>query len=226
MEPIVLAAGAYLIGSISFARLIGRWRAPEVVLSDVQYEVPGTDELWVYRGVSATTVTKKIGLRWGLLVVGLDMSKGLVPTLITRLLWPGEPWCLIVGVLVVVGHVWPVWHRFKGGRGQSTLIGSALVVSPLSLLVSIVVGALVGLLVFTSAHLARQGFGLFLWVWPLSWNGPGVVFLFGSALSLVYLLAIWPDLREEKRIQRSKGARFPYAIRLRHVWREFTSEEE
>lgn len=225
MEPVLLAAGAYLVGSISFARLIGRWRAPEVVLSDVEYEVPGTDEVWVYRGVSATTVTRQIGLRWGLVVVGLDMSKGFLSTLITRLLWPAEPWYLIVGVLVVVGHVWPLWHRFEGGRGQSTLIGSMLVATPLSLLVSIVLGAVVGLLVFTSAHLARQGFGLYLWVWPLARNGPDAIFTFGLALSVVYLAAIWPDLREERRIQRAKGPAGPYWIRLRHVWHEFTSEE-
>lgn len=226
MEPVVLAAVAYLIGSISFARLIGRWRAPEVVLSEVAYEVPGTDEVWMYRGVSATTVTKKIGLRWGLLVVGLDMSKGLIPTLLTRLVWPADPWYLIVGVLVVVGHVWPIWHRFEGGRGQSTLIGATLVAAPLALLVSIVVGALAGLFVFTSAHLARQGFGLYLWVWPLAWDGPGALFVFGLALSLVYLAAILPDLHEERRVQRSKGPAGPYGTRLRQVWAEFTSEED
>lgn len=226
MGVFLLGVGAYLIGSISFARLIGRWRAPEVDLSEVEYHVAGTEESWVYRGVSATTVTKKIGLRWGLVVVALDLSKGLLPTLMTRILWPAEEWYLVVGVMVVVGHVWPIWHRFVGGRGQSTLIGSVLAVSPLALVVAILVGAVAGLFLFTSSHLARQGFGLYVWVWPLVHSGSGEVLYFGVAISLVYLAAIAPDLREEKRVQRTKELPSSYRRRLSAAWDEFTSDED
>lgn len=220
----VLAIGGYLIGSISFARIVGRWRAPDVDLSQVEYSVAGREEQWVYRGVSATSVTEKIGLRWGLLVVALDMSKGLVPTLITRLLWPDEPWYLIVGVMVVVGHVWPVWHRFLGGRGQSTLIGSLLVVSPISLPIAIIVAIPAGLLIFTSAHLAREGFGLYVWLWPLVWDGIGGTLWYGVAISFVYLAAIWPDLLEERRGRRSTEHPRSYRERLSAAWAEFPSD--
>jgi glycerol-3-phosphate acyltransferase PlsY len=225
MGAFVLGVVAYLIGSVSFARIVGGWRAPEVDLSEVEYHVAGTHERWVYRGVSATTVTKKIGLGWGVVVVALDLSKGLVPTFMTRSLWPAEDWHLVVGVLVVVGHVWPLWHRFVGGRGQSTLIGVVLVVSPLSLVVAILVGAVAGLLVFTSSHLARQGFGLYIWVWPLLRGGVDDVFYFGVAMSVVYLLAIRPDLREERRVQQSIGRADAYRNRLIAAWDQFTSDE-
>ena len=58
-----LVAGVvgYLIGSTSFARIVGNWKAPGTDLSIVEYEVPGSDEVWTYRGVSATSVTKRIG---------------------------------------------------------------------------------------------------------------------------------------------------------------------
>lgn len=228
VDPVllVLAAAAYLVGSISFARLVGRWRAPEVDLTTVEYPVEDSDVVWVYRGVSATTVSRKLGFRFGLLVFALDFAKGLLPTLWVRMAWPDQTWYLVVGILLVVGHVWPLWHGFVGGRGQSTAVGSVLAVNPVILPVAALVGAFTGLLLFTSAHVARQGFGLYMWVWPLVTDGAGVYFWFGLALSFVYFLAIRPDLREERRVKEATGIPESYVGRLQLAWSEFTSTED
>jgi hypothetical protein len=92
--------------------------------------------------------------------------------------------------------------------------------------IAALVGAFVGLLLVTSAHIARQGFGLYMWVWPLLSQGMGSQFWFGVALSMVYLLAIRPDLREERRVKEATGAPDDYWGRLRVAWSEFTSTKE
>ncbi len=222
-----LVAGVvgYLIGSVSFARIVGHWRAPGTDLSIVEYEIPGSDEVWTYRGVSATSVAKRIGFRWGLLVAGLDMAKGLVPTLVTRMAWPDQSWYLVLGLTVVMGHVWPIYHRFRGGRGQSTLIGSVLAASPIALPVAIVAGTIMGLLLLTSGYLARQGFGCFVWVWPLIREGPSADLTFGISISIAYLIAIWPDVQEERRVKGSLIGEGRYSQRFSHAWAELTSDE-
>ena len=93
-----------MIGSVSFARMVGRWKAPGVDLTAVEYPVADSEEVWVYRGVSATTVSRKLGFRWGLVVFVLDLLKGLLPTYWVLLTWPDEVWHLVVGVFVVVGR--------------------------------------------------------------------------------------------------------------------------
>lgn len=228
MDPLLpaLAISAYLVGSISSARIIGRLKAPDVDLTKVEYPVPGTEEVWVYRGISATTVSKKIGALSGFVVFVLDLLKGLLPTYWVRAAWPDEVWYLVVGVLVVAGHVWPIWHRFAGGRGQSTAVGVVLAVNPVILFVAAWAGVVIGLLLLTSAHIARQGFLLYLWVWPLITTGVNATFWFGLALSALYLLAIRPDLREERRVRAAVGVAGDYGKRLREAWREFTSTED
>ncbi|MDX1450547.1 MAG: glycerol-3-phosphate acyltransferase, partial [Acidimicrobiia bacterium] len=74
----------YLVGSISFARIVGAMKAPDVRMEDAEFSVHGTEETWVYRGVSATTAGKRFGARWGVSVAILDGLKALIPILLAR----------------------------------------------------------------------------------------------------------------------------------------------
>lgn len=75
----------------------------------------------------AANVARLLGYRWGALVGTVDIAKGAVPVLLLNALagsWdtvsgPG----LVSGVAAICGHVWPVWLRFKGGRGAATAVG-------------------------------------------------------------------------------------------------------
>jgi len=98
-----------------------------------------------------------------------------------------------------------VWHQFRGGRGQSCILGALLVVDPRSILFAAVVGAVVGVTAFTSAYLARNGSPFFFPLWFLTVDGFGPSFLFSIALCFVYFLAIRSDISEEKRVRRSTG---------------------
>jgi glycerol-3-phosphate acyltransferase PlsY len=223
----LLAGGGYLIGTISFARIIGRWRRPSADLSSTGFPVGESDEIWTYDGVSATSVIHHVGGRWGLLVIALDAAKAFAPTLIVRLAMPEESLHLLVAVAVVVGHVWPVWYRFRGGRGQACALGIMLAVDPLAIPVVMAVAATVGLVVLTSAYAARDSSIFFFIPWFWLRSGPGPELWFAVALSTIYLVAIVPDIREELRVQRALGSfRLPYLGRLQKAWRGFISSED
>jgi len=112
---------AYLSGSIPFALLIGLAR--------------GVDLRTVGSGnVGATNCGRVLGRKWGWLCFGLDTLKGLLPVLGAGVymgyltagpdLLPAEAWrWLAVGAAAVVGHIFPVWLKFRGGKGVATGMG-------------------------------------------------------------------------------------------------------
>ncbi|MBI4957634.1 MAG: glycerol-3-phosphate 1-O-acyltransferase PlsY [Myxococcales bacterium] len=115
--------GAYLSGSIPFGLLLARRR--------------GVDIRRVGSGnIGATNVARNLGRGLGALVLVLDAAKGALPVAVVRL---GEldvrlsPWLLsAVGLGAVVGHCFPVWLRFRGGKGVATALGVMLATDPLA----------------------------------------------------------------------------------------------
>jgi glycerol-3-phosphate acyltransferase PlsY len=114
---------AYAVGSISFAALVARTRGV-----DIRAHGSGNP--------GATNVGRVLGKRWGLAVLVLDILKGLLPVLFLRA-WPGwvDDGRAPIAAAAVLGHVFPFWAPWRGGKGVSTLIGAALGVAwPLALL--------------------------------------------------------------------------------------------
>ena len=64
MSLLLAAVAGYLVGTISFSRILGRIRLPGADLSETSYDVEGTDETWTYRGVSATSLLARAGWKW------------------------------------------------------------------------------------------------------------------------------------------------------------------
>jgi len=133
---------AYLIGAIPFAQIIAR--------------AHGKDLRTIGSGnIGATNLARACGRRWGYACFALDVLKGLVPTAAARVaagrlledvttvgpsflaLW------LAVGVAAILGHVFPIYLKFKGGKGVSTSFGVGLGLWPY-----FTIGALVALLVW------------------------------------------------------------------------------
>ena len=118
--PIALVVAAYLLGSVSFGLLIARAR--------------GVDLRAVGSGnIGATNVGRALGKRTGRFVLVLDALKGALPVLAARwLLGSTSPWTAGVGVAAVVGHLVPVWHGFRGGKGAATGLGVMLAAEPIA----------------------------------------------------------------------------------------------
>lgn len=121
---------AYLAGSIPFGYLISRW----VLKKDIREHGSGN--------IGATNVARVIGRKWGAFVLLVDCGKGLLPTLFLPQLFAADAavqaWLpVLIGLFTVVGHMFPVWLKFRGGKGVATGLGVALVLSWPSTLIAV-----------------------------------------------------------------------------------------
>ena len=120
---------AYLAGSISFARMVYRLFSKSGRLVSLERKIPDTDITLESDTVAATTVSLQLGKRYGCLTVILDMIKvGLVVWLFV-FFFPQNYAFLFAAMLGMVGHVYPLYHGFRGGRGQAPLLGALLVIN-------------------------------------------------------------------------------------------------
>jgi glycerol-3-phosphate acyltransferase PlsY len=165
----LVAAGAYLLGSVDFAVVIARARGVDIYSKGSGN--PG-----------ASNVFRSIGKVAGIAVLVLDLCKGLAATLVGVAVG-GPALGAAAGFAAVVGHCYPVFHRFRGGKGAATLAGLLFGLYPLSAAVLLVVfvavvalthiASLSTILVALAAVPAAliQGAG----GWVLVWLGVGVV---------------------------------------------------
>ena len=129
---VLLIVCAYLLGSVPFGYLIAK-------------AVRGIDIREVGSGnVGATNVGRTLGRNWGMLVFLLDLLKGFLPTLAALVLHgrsigaPALPaGAALTGFAAVAGHNWPIFLKFKGGKGMATSCGVFLAAFPLGLLIAL-----------------------------------------------------------------------------------------
>lgn len=115
METAIRIVVAYLLGSISTGAIV-----PRLMGVDIYTHGSGNP--------GASNVMRTIGKKAGAVVMLLDAGKGLVAALIGGAVSTEVGfWCALAAV---VGHVFPVWHRFRGGRGVATAIGAVLYLAP------------------------------------------------------------------------------------------------
>lgn len=118
LKYVLLILGSYCIGNISWARIISK----NVLKSDITKKGSGN--------AGTSNMYRSYGLKAGIATLVLDLLKGVVPALIGRLLL-GIEWAFILGTASIIGHIFPVFLKFKGGKGIATALGMFWVVSPL-----------------------------------------------------------------------------------------------
>jgi glycerol-3-phosphate acyltransferase PlsY len=107
----ILLVLSYLLGSVSFGYLLAR------VVKGVDIRELGSGN------TGATNIMRVMGLKYGLLVLFLDLLKGLLVAVIVSSLTPKTGVVLACGLAVIIGHNWPLYFRFKGGKGSATTLG-------------------------------------------------------------------------------------------------------
>lgn len=128
MNIIVALLASYLIGSLSFGYLAGKF-------------LRGIDIREFGSGNTGTTnIQRTLGTGPAIIVLLLDVGKGLAAVLVARALTGAPIVQMLAGVLAVLGHNWPLFHRFKGGRGIATSIGALLGLAWQVLLIAVAVG--------------------------------------------------------------------------------------
>lgn len=198
MTPFIVVISilvGYLFGSISFARIVAGRVKPEADITKYIEPIPQSNLVYEDDAVSATLVNLQVGWQYGCLTSILDMIKAIVPMIGFRLLYPDQPYDLIASAAAMVGHNWPIYHQFKGGRGESVVYGSMLVIDPLGAVVSNVAAVIFGIII-GQVHLVRWGGMLLLipWLW-LRTNNP---FTIGYIIfvNVVFWIAMRKDVMQ------------------------------
>ncbi len=113
-----LLVGAYLLGSVPAAYLVAKWRRG----IDIRQHGSGN--------VGASNVAAVVSKRWSIPVTLFDIGKGAFTVWVAQLLGLNAAQQVAVGLITIIGHNWPVFLRFKGGRGIFTSLGVVTMLSP------------------------------------------------------------------------------------------------
>ena len=128
---LVLVLVAYLLGSLPTALLLVRLMTGE----DVRRKGSGN--------VGATNALRAAGWKAGVVVTLIDIGKGALAVMLMQRYNPESGWVAAAMLAVVIGHCYPVWLKFRGGKGVAAGFGAFVVVAPLSALAALVVWFLV-----------------------------------------------------------------------------------
>jgi len=162
---------AYLLGSIPFAYIIGK-------LSGLDVREVGD------RNVGTFNIFRHAGLIAGIATLIADVGKGALAIVIANALSGHELVVFGAGVAAVIGHNWPVFLHFRGGRGLAVVIGALLALLPIEMLIAAAIG--IAVLVVTR-NSVWFGVALFIPLVLLCW-------LFGEPVSLLIYSAALPCL--------------------------------
>lgn len=171
----------YLLGSIPFGFLIVRLTAG----ADIRKQGSGN--------IGATNVFRKS--RWGgIITLLLDGGKGYVAVLVARWMGTDPAWQTIAALAAIVGHVFTVWLRFKGGKGVATGCGAYLAISPAAVATTLGVFVLTVALtryISLASVLATGAFPL----WAYLYGEPRAVLLWGTIGASVIILKHHQNIR-------------------------------
>ena len=126
LNYIIIAVLAYLLGSISFGMIVAKLAGG-----------PNLREVGS-KNTGATNVLRVMGLKIGLIVFVLDILKALIACIIGRI-WLGLNGAMLAGLAVVIGHNWPCFFQFKGGKGVASTLAVMLLTFPIPAIICYVV---------------------------------------------------------------------------------------
>ena len=126
MNEVLLILLAYLIGSVPTAIWISKY----FFKIDIRDYGSGN--------AGATNTFRVLGSKWGTIVMAVDVLKGIIATSLYILLpyyltdeWDRTNFMIGLGLAAVMGHIFPIWAGFRGGKGVATLLGMAVAIQPL-----------------------------------------------------------------------------------------------
>lgn len=132
MNPVFIIIAAYLIGSIPTAYWVGKY------FFNIDIREHGS------KNMGASNSFRVLGSVWGIIVLIIDLGKGILAVQLAHLIgtesWMGNEtsfWQLLLGLIAVAGHIFPIFAGFKGGKGVATLFGVVIAIQPWIALISV-----------------------------------------------------------------------------------------
>jgi glycerol-3-phosphate acyltransferase PlsY len=200
----VLLVSSYLLGSIPFGYLAGR-------LAGIDIRQAGSGN------VGATNVVRVLGKRYGYPVFALDFLKGFGAVKISMLIAPGQPpeWNSpeIFGILAamssVLGHLYPPWLKFKGGKGVATSGGALLALTPIAALIGVAIWIIVFWLTrYVSLASVTAAVVLPIIILVVSWKDQNKMKPLVYASACVAAVVVWRHRSNLSRLMRGTEPRF------------------
>jgi glycerol-3-phosphate acyltransferase PlsY len=192
----------YLVGSLSATRIVRRLLAPQVDLGKTTFGLSGVQETVESDMVSATALSMRAGARAGCASAWGDMLKVAVPTLVIRRLYPDAPYYLLTAAAAVIGHIWPIYFRFKGGRGMSAVYGAMFAIDWIGVFATAFLGLAFGLVVTRDVLVSYlAGFWFMIpWLWFRT-HDPAHV-LYAVAVNLILIIGLIPEMKQYLKLRR------------------------
>lgn len=189
MNQVIALVVAYLLGSIPFALIAGK-------LHGVDLRTTGSGNL------GATNVFRTLGRTAGITVMVLDIAKGAAAVLVAVAL-TDNPWPLVAGALAILGHVFPVWTNFKGGKGVAVGAGALIGLVPAASGVLIVLWFVI---VLTTRYVSIASIVCAIAAAPLAWAF-GAPWSYVVFIALAGLFVIWKHRENIVRLSRGEENR-------------------
>jgi len=192
--------GAYLLGSIPSAYITGRLR------KGIDIRQVGS------RNMGAMNVFYNVGVASGLLVLGVDIGKGVAAVALAHWLVESDLVLFIAGATAVLGHSFPVWLNFRGGRGGAPLIGVLIFLMPWGIPIGLAVFFV--LLLLTRFPTLSYSIALLCFpfiAWLIYHNGNYV--LYSLLMLLIPLIRYIPRIKE----MRAKGGSWSRVVKRRNL---------
>ncbi len=203
-EPLTITIAfiiAYLLGSIPSAYIVGRLRR------GIDIRQVGSHNM------GAMNVFYNVGFLYGLLVLLIDIGKAVAAMAIARY-WLETPIAteLISGAIAVLGHSFPIWLRFRGGKGGAPLIGTFVFLMPWGIIIAFPLFVL--LVLWT--RFPTLSYSLALLTFPfVAWLGYDNIdyVLFSTLMLLLPFVRYIPRIKE----MRTKGGSWKHVILRRNI---------
>jgi glycerol-3-phosphate acyltransferase PlsY len=200
----LVVISSYVLGSIPFGYLAGR-------LGGIDIRKTGSGN------VGATNVVRVLGKRYGYPVFALDVLKGFGAVKISMLMAPGKPadwnspeiFGILAAISSVLGHLYPPWLKFKGGKGVATSAGALLALTPVATVMCAVFWIIVfGLTRYVSLASVTAAAVLPIVILVVSWKDQNRVKLLIYSSAVVAAVIIWRHRSNLSRLIRGTEPRF------------------
>lgn len=178
---ILLSVFAYLLGSVTFAHVVAKVK--KIDLTKI-----GS------KSATSTNLARAIGWKWGALTAVLDFLKGVIPAFLALRYLTIEWQIVIVAVLPTLGHIFPIFFQFKGGKGGATFLGTCCSLVGIKYFIP---AFLVWILILVLTKITGLTNFIFPWLFSvfLYFNFPFFYFIIGILEATLLTFALRNNLR-------------------------------
>jgi acyl phosphate:glycerol-3-phosphate acyltransferase len=186
IQQVLLVVCAYVIGSIPTGLLLAK------VFGGIDIRSQGSGN------IGATNVYRTVGRKLGILTLIGDCLKGFIPVIAAKMLGFPDLIVAIVGLAAFLGHIFPVFLRFKGGKGVATALGVFLATSPIAVLSALVIFIVV-LVVWRFVSLASIISAALMPVFTVIYNRQSLI------IGMSFIIAVIVIIKHHENIRRLRN---------------------